>query len=488
MAGAHSTSRPYRVREFMKHPGRVFVQNAFMRNTVRCLHAVALGASLLLAACGQQLSPWQEGRLLVIVPDMSLGAEAEFERELARLFGEQLGVSVELVSSAPGQIEPMLVKHKAHFAAASLRSESTASTLHFGPAYQTVREQLICNSDRKIPRKFAEVAGMNISVTANSAQEAALKEAVVEYPAIRWQSLQNSSVKQLLHEVANSELDCTVANENSYADARNYYSNLIATLDIGAPSRLAWALPRDADPELLREMQVFFARITQDGTLNRLLERYYGNNNRLRPTDAAAFIKKINETLPKYHSLFEEAAGLTGMDWRLLAAVAYQESQWNPLATSFTNVRGMMMLTEETADRMKVLNRLDARESIIAGAKYILLLKEQMPDRITEPDRTWMALAAYNQGYGHLEDARILTQRAGLNPDSWMDVKKWMPLLNQPGYYETLKHGYARGGEAVILVENIRSYYDMLKRLKPESISDEMEEEQPFYQLVAPVF
>ena len=425
---------------------------------------------------------------MVIVPDMSLGAEAEFERELARLFGEQLGVSVELVSSTPEQIEPMLVKHEAHFAAASLRSEPIASTLHFGPGYQTVREQLVCNSDRKIPRKLADVAGMNISVTANSAQEAALKEAVVEYPALRWQSRQNSSIKQLLHEVANGELDCTVANENRYADARNYYSNLVSTLDIGAPSRLAWAFPKNADPELLKEMQVFFTRITQDGTLNRLLDRYYGNNNRLRPMDAAAFIKKINETLPKYHGLFEEAARLTGMDWRLLAAVAYQESQWDPLATSFTNVRGMMMLTEETADRMKVLNRLDARESIIAGAKYILLLKEQMPDRIPEPDRTWMALAAYNQGYGHLEDARILTQRAGLNSDSWMDVKRWMPLLNQPGYYETLKHGYARGGEAVILVENIRSYHDMLKRLKPESIPNTMEEEQPFYQLTAPVF
>ena len=126
------------------------------------------------------------------------------------------------------------------------------------------------------------------------------------------------------------------------------------------------------------------------------------------------------------------------------------------------------MLTEDTADQMDVSNRLDAHESILAGAEYLLLLKEQMPDRIPEPDRTWLALAAYNQGYSHLEDARILTERAGLNPDSWSDVKKWMPLLNRPNYYNTVKHGYARGGEAVILVENIRSYYDMLKRLEPD--------------------
>jgi len=125
---------------------------------------------------------------------------------------------------------------------------------------------------------------------------------------------------------------------------------------------------------------------------------------------------------------------------------------------------------------MKLNNRLDASENILAGAKYLMLLKEQLPERIPEPDRTWLALAAYNQGYGHLEDARILTRRAGLDPDSWSDVKKWMPRLNQPGYYETLKRGYARGGEAVILVENIRNYYDMLKRLEPEheSFTSEM--------------
>ena len=134
---------------------------------------------------------------------------------------------------------------------------------------------------------------------------------------------------------------------------------------------------------------------------------------------------------------------------------------------------------------MKVSNRLDARESIIAGAKYLALVKEQLPARIPEPDRTWLALAAYNQGYGHLEDARILASRNGLSPDSWADVKKWMPLLNQPGYFETLKHGYARGGEAVILVESIRSYYDILKRLEPDQTAIDWETDL-YWQFVPP--
>ncbi len=432
------------------------------------LYLPVMASCLLLAGCGQQLPSWRDGKLLVIVPDASQGAEAEFERELAKLFGEHLHSAVELIPSPPNKIDRALRRHRAHLAAASLRSEINVSALHFGPGYQTVREQLICNRDHKPPRRLADLQDMSLAVAVGSAPEAALKEAKEAFPSLKWESRRNTSTDDLIREVADGTLDCTVANENRYASARNYYSNLVAPLNVGAPSKLAWAFSRDVDPALLKEAQAFFSSIERDGTLNRLLERYYGHNNRLQTLDAASFITKTNQVLPNYRDLFEEAATLSGMDWRLLAALAYQESQWDPLATSFTNVRGMMMLTEDTADRMNVTNRLDARESIIAGARYLALIRDQMPEHIAEPDRTWMSLAAYNQGYGHLEDARILTKRMGMNPDSWADVKKWMPLLNQPGYYETLKHGYARGGEAVILVESIRSYHDMLKRLEPD--------------------
>ncbi|MBI3222472.1 MAG: membrane-bound lytic murein transglycosylase MltF, partial [Nitrosomonadales bacterium] len=405
----------------------------------------------------------------VIVPEASQGAEAEFERELARLFSEHLHTRIELIPSPPDKVEQALRKNNAHLAAASLRSETNIHSLHFGPSYQTVREQIICNREGKLPKKLSDLDGIRLAVVAGSAQEVALREAREKTPSLRWIAFSQLGFKDLLQRVSEGVLDCAVANELQFADARNYYANLVSTFDIGTPSRLAWAFSVDADPELFNEAQIFFTHLQAEGTLNRLLERYYGHSGRLKSLDATSFITKISEDLPRYRPLFEEAARLTGIDWRLLAALDYQESQWDPLATSYTNVRGMMMLTEDTADRMQVSNRLDARESIIAGAKYLVLLKEQMPDHVPEPDRTWLALAAYNQGYGHLEDASILTQRAGLDPDSWMDVKKWMPLLNQPGYYETLKHGYARGGEAVILVESIRSYYDLLRRIEPDN-------------------
>ena len=365
------------------------------------------------------------------------------------------------------KIQLALQSHRAHLAATPLRSQPS-SPLHFGPIYQTVREQLICNGDAPLPKKLADLSIKDFAVAAGSAQEVALGEAQKNLPTLQWQSRKKLNADDLLTEVSEGKLTCTVANTLQFSNARNYHANLTALLDVAPPSKLAWGFPSDADPALLKQVNVFFAGIQKNHTLNRLLDRYYGHNNRLDKLDAAAFIQATNTVLPHYQKMFEEAAEITNQDWHLLAALAYQESQWDPLATSYTNVRGMMMLTEDTADRMNLGNRLDAHENIIAGAKYLVVLKEGIPDRIQEPDRTWLALAAYNQGFGHMEDARVLTSRAKQNPDSWSDVKKWMLRLNQPDVYTTVKYGYARGGEAVVLVENIRSYHEMLKRLKPE--------------------
>ncbi len=456
-----------------------------MRNSIRCLKIVLASLCLLLATCDQRIPPWNTGKLIVVVPETAQGPEAELERELARLLAEQLHATLEAVPLPQDEILTALRKHKAHLAAAPLRSENNSSSLRYGPSYQSVHELVVCNADRPPVEDLVDLTSRKLVVMAGSAHEVALREAQANLPTLEWQTDNNLTTQDLLAEVSEGTLDCVAVNELQLAEARNYHRNLVAYLDIAPPSKLAWGFPEDADPVLLEQVQIFFTGIQQDGTLHRLLDRYYGHNNRLRKMDAAAFISGINTVLPHYRRMFEEAATLTGEDWRLLAALAYQESMWNPLATSFTNVRGMMMLTGDTADQMDVSNRLDARESILAGSKYLRLIKDQMPSRIPEPDRTWLALAAYNQGASHLEDARILTRRAGLNPDSWSDVKKWMPLLSRANYYKTLKHGYARGGEAVILVENIRNYYDMLKRLEPNKPAAVPEEVS--YRLVAPM-
>ena len=434
---------------------------------------VWLGIALL-AACTPADPPaknppgksWRE-ELVVIVAEGESSVDTEFEMQLVTLFAKQLGVKASLLPLPPDRITPSLLTNQAHIAAAGMRSNE-AGELRFAPSYQTVSEQVVCNAPS--PRRLDGLATRTIAVVAGSAQEEALREAQKKLPALRWDARRKKTAADLLAEVATGKLECTVANEEQLALARNFYLNLDAAFDIAEPSRLAWAFAPDGDGALFAEAQKFFAVIKQDGTLRRLLDRYYGHNDRLEPVDAVAFVSKTRTGLPHFRHMFEEAGMLTGIDWQLLAALSYHESHWNPLATSPTNVRGMMMLTEDTADRMNVSDRLDPHQSILAGARYLQLLKEQLPLRIADEERTWLALAAYNQGMGHLEDARVLTARAGLNPDTWGDVKKMMPLLSQPQHFEQTKHGRARGGEAVILVETVHLYYDMLKHLGTHEI------------------
>jgi membrane-bound lytic murein transglycosylase F len=183
--------------------------------------------------------------------------------------------------------------------------------------------------------------------------------------------------------------------------------------------------------------------------------------------DSVTLIERLRTQLPSLQPHFMEAEAASGIDWRLIAAIGYQESHWDPLATSPTGVRGLMMLTDETASRMQIKDRLDARASIVGGARYLALLTDAMSPRLVEPDRTFLALAAYNMGLGHLEDARILAERAGLNPDKWQDVRQVLPRLAEPEHFQKLKHGYARGFEAQRLVDNVRNYYDILLRMAP---------------------
>ena len=427
-------------------------------------------SAILLTACTPtkpSIKPWRE-ELTVIVAQGDSSVDMEFEQQLVALFAKQLQIKIKLLPMALDQIIPSLMTGKAHIAAAGLRGNETGG-LRFAASYQSVSEQVVCAYP---PRRMNELAGKAIAVAAGSAQETALRETQQKLPALHWEARHQQTVESLLSEVAAGKLECTIANEEQLALAHNFYPKLDAAFDIAEPSKLAWAFAPDGDEALFAEAQKFFALIKQDGTLRRLLDRYYGHNERLEAIDSVTFITKAQTELPHLRHLFEEAGAVTGIDWQLLAAIGYHESHWNPLATSFTNVRGIMMLTEDTADRMNVTDRLDPRQSILAGARYLQLLKEQLPLRIADEERTWLALAAYNQGLGHLEDARVLAAQNGLNADSWSDVKKMMRLLAQPQYFEQTKHGYARGGEAVVLVETVHLYYDMLKHMDTHEIAD----------------
>lgn len=402
---------------------------------------------------------------------------AGIEYDLATLFindyAPEYKIKFQVVNSI-SEVIPTLLKGKAQIAAANLSITPLRKKLvQFSKPYQETQQQLVFNDEiDKKPKSLSEISDRKIAVPENTSFAERLAELQEKDPTIRWQAIRKVSSESLLEEVASGILDFTVADSHLVAVMQNYYPNLNVAMPIGDEEKIAWALPKNADPQLVKKVNDFFDDIHKNGTLRNLLDRYYGNSKRLNTSDITNFLKLTNTLLPKYINIFKQAQELTGIDWRLLAAVSYRESHWDTYNTSPTNVRGLMMLTESTADLMGVTDRLDPKQSIPAGAKYIAKLKDTIPEDIPEPDRTYMALAAYNIGYAHVEDARVLAQRLKLNPDSWADVKKTLVMLNNPEYYANAKYGYASGGAPVIFVESIRSYQRILERYQPSHNPD----------------
>lgn len=437
--------------------------------------SVLVFCGFVLAACDsyEKLRPpsGKADELVVITvnsPDTyyenSDGSYAGLEFDLVSEFAKELGVEAKFrVMPKLSQALLALENPQEHFAAGLNVTDRHGSGARFGPVYQRTQPQVAYNTDYPKPKSIQQLVGRSIEIVTGTSHAVRLNEAKQQVPGLKWTEV-DITAEELLTKLAEGKIDYAIADSSQINLAKNFYPNLGSAFNLGEETGKAWVFSPNADSELLVKAQKFFKRIEQDGTLRRLLDRYYGHIQRLEQTDVGGILGKMRTLLPDLRDHFHQAEELTGIDWRLIAALAYKESYWDRLATSSTNVRGIMMLTEHTADRMKVTDRLDARQSILAGARYLLLLKEVLPPRIVEPDRTWMALAAYNLGYGHLEDARILAQRLGLSPDSWVDLRKALPLLSHSEYFGNLKHGYARGDEAVILTESVRNYYDILLR------------------------
>ena len=267
----------------------------------------------------------------------------------------------------------------------------------------------------------------------------------------------------MLELLNNGQADLAIIDSNEFTAQQSLYPRLQVAFELTTEQELVWYLPPQIDnTRLLALIDNFIQRLQKDGTLARLRDQYFGHTVGISLNRADEFALNMKEILPAYEPLIKQVANEYQMDWQLLAALAYKESQWNPKATSPTGVRGMMMLTEPTARQFGVDNRLDAAQSLRGGARYLKDIVRRLPQRIQEPDRTWMALAAYNIGLAHLEDARVLTQRQGGDPNLWQDVMERLPLLQKTEYFKDTRYGYARGVEALTLVQNVRHYRSIL--------------------------
>jgi membrane-bound lytic murein transglycosylase F len=387
-------------------------------------------------------------------PEGNLG----FDYELAKRFADYLGVK--LVISQHTTIESMfddLDHGKTDMLASGLvYNNERLKNYRAGPEYYSVSQQLVYRQGAVRPKSFADIKG-SLVVSAGSAHIATLEAASTKYPDLTWSTTDKLSPRDLLQQVENGKLDYTLGDSVTIALMQRVYPRLAVAFDATDDEPVTWYYRKQPDDDsLAAAMLDFFSQISEDGTLEKLEEKYLGHVGDFDYVDTRTFLKAIDSTLPDLQPLFEKYA--QNIDWRLLAAIAYQESHWDPLAKSPTGVRGVMMLTRATAGGLNVDDRTDAEQSIRGGAQYLSHLMDKMPGSIPQDERVWFALAAYNMGYGHMLDARKLTAQQKGNPDSWADVKQRLPMLNQKRFFSRTTYGYARGTQAYNYVENIRRY------------------------------
>ncbi|MBO1894691.1 MAG: membrane-bound lytic murein transglycosylase MltF [Shewanella sp.] len=410
--------------------------------------------------------------------------ESGFDFEMAQRFADYLAVPLEMIPyTNRKQLFAALKENKIDIIAAGIaKTPNRSQQFKLGPTLYKVNQVLVYKEGTPEPKDISTLSG-EITVMANSSSVNTLTKLQKDYPELMWNQVNDKDNEELFALIANGELNYTISDSNSLLINQRFLPELRAGMILEEKVEVVWLLPPNNSDRLMSKLLAFWHKERRAGTLEHLNEKYFGHVKRFDYVDTRAFIRAIDNILPEYRSFFEQYSG--ELDWRKLAAASYQESHWNPSARSPTGVRGMMMLTQPTAAYVGVDDRLDAEQSIRGGAFYLKDMMERLPDTISEAQRIWFALASYNIGLGHVEDARRLTESMGMDPSAWRDVKKVLPLLQQSKYYKQTRYGYARGSEAVHYVDSIRRYYDTLVWIDNQTQKLEIIEEPQQIEIIA---
>ncbi len=403
-------------------------------------------------------------------PDRAEGLEFE----LASAFAKRLGVGLYMYPVANVQdMQAELASGRADIAAAQITADARWRQIgHPSAVYEHIPQIVVYRSGTPRPRDAIQIESATLSVRADSPQERLLerlKHTVA--PGLTWIETAPRTADPVA-DVEDGEAQYAVVDAREFSFSHHLYPDVQRGFVLSEDRPVQWVVRRNA-PQLYDEVNRFFVDMTQSGELAKFEGSSSGNAHHFGYEMSHKFEELVASRLPRYRSLFQQAAAATGLDWRLLAAIAYQESQWDPTAESPAGATGLMMLTASTAQSLGVEDRTNAPQSILAGAKYFLKVLKKIPKHIPEPDRTWLAVAAYNVGFGHVEDARVLTQERGETPDSWAAVRKQLPLLAEERWYEHAKRGYCRGWEPVEYVAHVQQFLKLLEWRTPSTIADQ---------------
>lgn len=396
------------------------------------------------------------GQLRVALPRDALDSikqgDTQLEYELAQRFARRFGLDLQLIpTDTPEDSQRLLRQHQVDLAMGLAVTVERQREFRFAPAYQQIQTYLVYRQGNKVPKSLNQLPG-RLVISSQSHHAELLSQLKSQYPDLAWQQDEDLSQEELAEQIVNGQIELSLIDSSLLTNLQRVQPELVTAMALGPSTDLAWALAPSSEDSLQAATLEFFSSIHQNGLLAQLSERFYGQIGSFDSIDARSFIEAATRILPRYKLMFQEAEQ-GNLDWRLLAAVGYQESRWNPTATSPTGVRGMMMLTMNTSRHVQVTDRTDARQSIQGGSRYLQQIEQQLQEEIQGQDRLWMMLAAYNIGPGLLEQTRRKVQRRGGDANRWQHVQD--ALKANPSTRHAAKY-----------VEKVRHYYEILSWLE----------------------
>ncbi len=408
------------------------------------------------------------GKITVITDNSAHGyyiyreASMGFEYDLAKAFADYIGVELDVITPGWDAIFTALKSDKGDFIASSLtRTENREARVDFSREYMAVQQQVVVRKGNAGLDKIDDLNGETVHIRSRTSYHERLRTLKERGISVTVRLHENIPTEEFLRQVQTREIDLTVADSNIIQLNRRYYPDIYPAFPISEKQSLGWAV-KTGDRALLEKINEFFEHIKETGTYAKIYNRYYAGTEIFDYVDIKKFHRRLKTRLPKYQDTIAAIAKKHDFDWRLIAALIYQESHFDPRAKSYSGALGLMQLTQITAKEMGVQDRLDPTASIEGGIKYLHTLYHRF-DKIPPQERIKFAMASYNVGYGHVRDAQLIARKQNLTPTSWKTMETVLPLLRYPKYYQQTRYGYARGTEPVRYIKRIYKYYDILR-------------------------
>lgn len=387
-----------------------------------------------------------------------------FEYDLAVAFADYLNVDLDIVTPGWNNMFPYLAQGKGDFIAAGLAiTGEWLERVNFSIPYQTIQQHIVHHKLVFGPKNIEDLTYRTIHISRGTAYQSRLEKIKASGIEFNYILHGNLPTEELIRMVHDREIRFTVAVNNIAYLNQRYYPDIRIGIPIHKKQSLAWAVNKQ-DSQMLEQINKFFLYARETGLLQRISNKYYAHIEDTDPFDLKRFHQRLTTRLPKYRQTIVDESTKYGFDWKLVAAVVYQESHFDPNAKSFTNVRGLMQVTTATAREMGITDRLDPTQSIRAGIKYLDKMVRKFDYIEDEYEQLLFGLASYNVGYGHVLDAIALAESKALDGTKWQNLKTTLPLLSKSKYHKATKYGYARGWEPVQYVKRILTYYDILKQ------------------------